>query len=251
MGSVWLNGALIEADHAHIAITDRGFLLADGLFETMRAQNGHIEELDAHLARLAAGAAVLRIPVPFDAAVLGPACEDVLVANGLRTAERASLRLTLTRGSGPRGVMPPLDPNVTLLITAAPMSAVPDAITAITSKTIRRDAASPLSTVKSLAYTGNVLARLEAADAGASEAMILNTDGNLAETTASNVFLVENGGLVTPPVSDGALPGIMRASVIALARELGLGIREETIRPERLRSATEIFLTNSLVGICP
>ena len=251
MSTVWLNGALVEAEHAHITITDRGFLLADGLFETMLATQGHIQQLDEHLARLVAGAAVLRMPVPFDAAVLGRACEDVLVATGLRTADRASLRLTLTRGSGPRGVLPPKDAHTTVLITASNMPAPPDAMTAITCKTIRRDAASPLSAIKSLAYTGNIVARLEAEDAGVSEALILNTDGNLAETTSSNVFLVEDGALVTPPVSDGALPGISRAGVIEQAQALGIPAREETVTPERLRSATEIFLTNSLIGICP
>ena len=251
MSTVWLNGALIEAEHAHIAITDRGFLLADGLFETMLAKQGHIQDLDAHLARLATSAAILRIPLLFDAVLLGRACEDVLVATGLRTADRASLRLTLTRGSGPRGVLPPKEVHATVLITASAMPAPPDAMTAITSKTVRRDAASPLSAIKSLAYTGNILARLEADDAGVSEALILNTDGNLAETTSSNVFLVENGALVTPPVSDGALPGIARAAVIEQAREMGFPVKEETVSPARLRSASEIFLTNSVIGVCP
>jgi len=251
MSTVWLNGALVERGDAHIEITDRGFLLADGLFETMLARSGHIAWLDEHLSRLERGAAVLGIPVPFDAAALGRACEDVLVATGLRTADRASLRLTLTRGPGPRGVAPPKDPHPTVLITASQAASPPDAMTAITARTIRRDAASPLSAVKSLAYTGMVLARMEADAAGVSEALILNTEGTLAEATASNVFLVAQDGLVTPPVSDGALPGIERAAVIGRARELGVGVREETVPVERLRSASEMFLTNSLIGICP
>jgi branched-chain amino acid aminotransferase len=248
---VWLNGALIEATAARIDITDRGFLLADGLFETLLARNGHIRRLDEHLERMHAGAGVLGIPVPVDLETIGRAAEDVLVASNLGTADRASLRITLTRGPAPRGVLPPKDPRPTLLITAATAAAPPDSMTAITSKTVRRDAASPLSSVKSLAYTGNVLARLEAEAAGADEALVLNTDGNLAETTASNVFLVEDGRLVTPPVSDGALPGIERETVIERAQRLRVPVLEETVTLAKLRNATEMFLTSSLIGICP
>ena len=251
MSVVWLNGALVDAAAARIDITDRGFLLADGLFETLLARQGHIKRLDEHLERMHAGAGVLGIPMPFDLETIGRSAEDLLVASGLGSAERASLRITLTRGSGPRGLNPPLDPRPTLLITAQAASAPPESMTAVTSKTIRRDAASPLSSVKSLAYTGNILARLEAQAAGVDEALLLNTDGNLASASAANVFLVENGVLATPPVSDGALPGIERDSVISEAQRLGITVREETVAPVRLRSASEIFLTNSLIGICP
>jgi branched-chain amino acid aminotransferase len=249
--TVWLNGGVVAAEDAHIDIADRGFLLADGLFETMLAKSGSIERLDAHLARLIDGAKVLGIPVPLAAATLAEACGAVLAANGLESVVRAGLRLTLTRGPGPRGVLPPKEPRPTVLITAAAASSPPASTTAITARTVRRDATSPLSHIKSLAYTGNILARIEADAAGASEALILNTDGNLAETTSSNVFLVEDGTLVTPPVSDGVLPGIARAAVIESAKGLGITIWEESISVERLRNASEIFLTNSLIGVCP
>jgi len=249
--AVWLNGRLLAAADAHIDIADRGFLLADGLFETMLARSGAIEHLDAHLARLAEGAAVLGIPMPFDTRALGEGCIEVLTANGLDKASRASLRLTLTRGPGPRGVLPPKTPKPTVLITAVEAGPKPDSLTAITAKTVRRDARSPLSKVKSLAYTGNVLARLEAEAAGAGEALLLNTEGNLAEATGANVFIVEDGALITPPIPDGPLPGIVRARVIDRAMALGISVREVSVPGLRIRLVTEMFLTSSLIGVCP
>jgi branched-chain amino acid aminotransferase len=249
--TVWLDGRPLAAADAHIDIADRGFLLADGLFETMLAREGAIEHLDAHLARLAEGAGVLGIPIPFDARVLGQACADVLAANGLDRLPRASLRLTLTRGPGPRGVLPPKSPMPTVLITAVEASPPPASLAVITAKTVRRDARSPLSRVKSLAYTGNILARIEAEVAGADEALMLNTDGNLAEATGANVFLVEDGAIITPPIPDGPLPGIVRATVIDRAMALGISVREVSVPGDRLRFVTEMFLTSSLIGICP
>ncbi|MFG1464817.1 aminotransferase class IV [Xanthobacter sp. DSM 24535] len=232
---VWLNGVLVPEDAAHIAPGDRGFTLGDGLFETVRAQGGVPLRLDAHLARMALGARVLGLPVP--AMDFEAAARAVLEANALQDGV---VRITLSRGSGPRGVLPPSAPRPTLLITAAPAAAPPAPARLIISRVTRRNEFSPLHAVKSLNYLDNILARQDAATQGADDALLLNTQGRVAESTIANLFAVIGDLLVTPPVSEGALPGIMRAAIL---REHG---SELPLRVEDLAQAQEIFLTSSL-----
>lgn len=231
---IWLNGAILDADSAAISPTDRGFTLGDGVFETMQARNGAPLRLDAHLARLRRGAGLIGLPLPrldYAGALLA-----TLEANGLRDA---ALRLTLSRGPAPRGVLPPAEPTPTVLISAGPL---PDLtpVRLVLAKVTRRNEFSPLSCIKSLNYLDSILARQEAAARGADDALMLNTQGRIAETTMANVFLVLNGNLVTPPLSDGALPGIMRAEV------LKAGAVEQAILPADIARAREIFITTSL-----
>ena len=234
-----LNGQLLDAAAAGIAATDRGFTLGDGLFETIRVRQGRMQRLPAHIARLTRGAQILGIPLP-DQELL-KALERVRTANEL---EDGVLRLTLTRGSGPRGVLPPARPEPTLLITAAPMSPPPPPARLIIATITRRNEMSPLSGVKSLNYLDNILARQEAATRQADDAVLLNTQGRIAETSIANIFAVIEGRLLTPPMRDGALPGVMRAAM------LGQGAREQTLQCEDLAGAEEVFLTSSL-GIRP
>ena len=247
---VWLNGALADAEDARINPRDRGFLLSDGLFETLLALDGRLAFFDAHYARFAAGANTLGIPLPLSADALAAACADVLNANGLTDAARASLRITLTRGAGPRGLAPPPDPKPALLITAAHAPPPPASMTAMVA-TVRRNEHSPAANLKTLAYLDNVLAKREAMTAGYDDALLLNGAGHLAEASAANLFVWDGDRLLTPPVSDGVLPGVVRAVVLDLARDLGIDASEETVTPDRLASATGAFLTNSLIGLCP
>ena len=242
MTLLWLNGALVEEEQARIAPTDRGLLLGDGLFETMRVEDGTPLRLDRHLARLRAGAAVLDLPVPLDDTALAAAITDLLAARGL---DRASLRLTLTRGTGPRGLLPPAEPSPTLLITVAPLPPPLPPARVVVARTTRRNEHSPLSRVKSLSYLDGVLARQEAARRGADDALLLNTAGRLAEASAANLFLVLDGALVTPPLAEGALPGVMRAAVIE-----ALPVTERPVTLADLARAEELFLTSSL-GVRP
>lgn len=232
---VWLDGGLIAAEAARIAPSDRGFTLGDGLFETLAVHGGEMARLPAHLARLAAGARVLGLPVPpFD---LPQVATALLQANGLSDAV---LRLTLTRGTGPRGVLPPAQPSPTLLVTAAPMAAPAGPARLVVATVTRRNEHSPLSRIKSLNYLDNILARQEAQARGADDALLLNTQGRVAESTIANVFLVLEGALVTPPLSEGALPGVMRAEILAR------GAAERPIAVDDLAAASEVFLTSSL-----
>lgn len=245
---IFLNGRLVEEDRARIDPADRGLLLGDGLFETLRGHDGRIAGLAAHLERLRRGAEVLGLPLPdID---LAAAAGETLAANGLATGT-AALRITLTRGPGPRGLAPPVEPHPTLTIAA--VAAAPPAETPLKAviAATRRNEQSPLAQLKTLNYLDNVLAKSEAEARGADDALLLNTAGRLACASAANLFLVRGRRLLTPPPGEGVLPGVTRAEVIALAAELDLAVAETPLEPDQLRAADEAFLTNSLIRIRP
>lgn len=232
---LWLGTGLVPQDGAAISPLDRGFTLGDGLFETLRVASGRVLRVEAHLARLGAGARVLGLPLP--TLDLAAAIEATAAANALADG---ALRLTLTRGVGPRGVLPPADPVPTLVITAAPLPPpAPPARLVIVDGT-RRNERSPLAQVKSLNYLDNILARQEAAARGADDGVLLNTRDAVAETSIANLFAVIDGALVTPPRAAGVLPGIMRAEVLAH------GAVERLLTTADLMRADEIFLTSAL-----
>ena len=248
MSLVWLNGRLLAVADARIAPDDRGLLLADGVFETIRLQDAAPCHLPAHLARLRTGAALLGIPIPHTDAALAAALSATAAAN--RLADGA-LRLTLTRGPGPRGLSPPSAPTPTVLIAASPAAApLPPARLIVATRT-RRNAHSPLSRIKSLGYGDNLLARLEAADRGADEALLLNGDSNLACATTATVLVHQDGRWLTPPVSDGALPGLVRARLLgaALVTEASIdAVLLSTLPPILLCNSLGVRLTASLDG---
>ncbi|HEX4569257.1 MAG TPA: aminotransferase class IV [Dongiaceae bacterium] len=247
MRKIHLNGRLIDAGEARIDPADRGLLLADGLFETLRVHGGRPFCLDLHLTRLAAGAALLGLPPPV-LPEIAAAVRDTLAANGLADA---SIRITLTRGAGPRGLLPPAEPTPTLMVTAHPLpSSLPTAMSACLAS-IRRNEHSPLSRIKSLAYLENILALGEAAAAGFDEAILLNTAGRIAAGSRSNLFLVQDGVITTPPPSEGLLPGIARHTVLTLAAKHGIPAREMPVTPAEMARASEAFLTNSLLEVVP
>ncbi|WP_431860995.1 aminotransferase class IV [Azospirillum sp.] len=242
MTEVWLNGVLLAAEAARIAPDDRGLLLGDGLFETLRVSGGRPLRLDRHLARLRAGAEILALPVPLDDPGLAAAMDALLARRGL---SEASLRLTLSRGPGPRGLLPPAEPTPTLLITAAPLPPPLPPARVVMAQGTRRNEHSPLSRIKSLSYLDGVLARQEAARRGADDALLLNTAGRIAEASAANLFLRLDDALVTPPVSEGPLPGVLRAAVLE-----AFPVVERPVTVEDLLLAEEAFLTSSL-GVRP
>lgn len=248
---IWLNGDMFDGDAAHVNVRDRGVLLGDGLFETLLAERRRIYFVDAHLKRLHTGSKTLGIPIPFDDGALIKAFSAVLSANALTDEARVSLRLTLTRGPGPRGSLPPREVHPTVFITAAATSPPPTTMTAVTATITRRNEHSPVSRIKSLNYLDNVLARQEAANRGCDEAILLNTAGRVAETTAANIFLWKDNRLTTPAIGEGALPGITRALILESAQREGIDTAEGTVKAEHLREADEVFLTNSLIGAVP
>ncbi|MDA8231009.1 MAG: aminotransferase class IV [Magnetospirillum sp.] len=235
--TVWLNGALAGAE-ARIDPADRGFTLGDGVFETIRVQGGVPRHLGRHLERLRAGTERLGFRVGYDDAALADGMLALLAAEGLTDA---ALRLTVTRGPAPRGLLPPAHPTPTVLMGAAPLPALPAELRAVIAAVTRRNEHSPLARIKALGYLDNILARQEAAERGADDAILLNTAGRVAETTIANLFVRLGDTVATPPVEEGALPGIARGRVLA-----ALGVAERPLAAADLAAADEIVLTNSL-----
>jgi branched-chain amino acid aminotransferase len=249
---IWLNGRLVAREQAHIDPADRGLLLADGLFETLRAYRGHVFKLEEHLQRMAEGAAELGIPLPLDLPSIAQAVRETLEANQLAAVD-AAIRITLTRGPGQRGLLPPEDPLPTLILSAAAYQAPPsvDGFIAITAKRVRRNEKSVTARIKTLCYLDNVIAQTEAEAAGADEAIMLNSQDTIACGGRSNLFAVIDDTLRTPALDDGALPGITRHAVLTLCKVDGTAVVEGTIARSELLAATEVFVTNSLVEIMP
>ena len=227
---------------------DRGLLLGDGLFETILADRGRLVRFEGHIARLARGCDILGLPRP-SFTRLREAADLALVQGGL-TDRRAAIRLTWTAGSGGRGLERPQDVAPRLLVAATEIDRPgTPAVLALTS--IRRNPTSPTARLKTLAYIDNVLARREAVAAGADEALMLNTQGEVACASAANVFWIIQGRLFTPALDCGALDGVVRAEVLRQAPGLGLAVVEAHEAVEALEAADGLFLTSSLIGLRP
>jgi branched-chain amino acid aminotransferase len=248
--TVWLNGSLVAAAEARIDPADRGFLLGDGLFETLRAEDGRVSRLDRHLARLRRAAQALDLPLLPDDASLGQALAETLAANGLGRGG-AALRLTLTRGAGPRGLLPPEKATPTLMVAAFALPPPRPPARAVIARTVRRNEGSLTSRLKVLGYLDNILALREAQGAGADEAILLNGAGRLACASAANLFLVSGGRLLTPPPDEGVLPGVTRGRLIELAGGLGIACIERPLAVEEIGRADEAFLSSSLSLVRP
>ncbi|TDA68702.1 MAG: hypothetical protein D9V47_08115 [Clostridia bacterium] len=248
---MYLNAELLPAEKALVSVFDHGFSYGDGLFETILVVGRHPVFLAAHLERLAAGARILRLELPWSGEQLAAAVQETVAAAALGSGY---LRLTVTRGAG-EGWRLAACREPTLLIV--PYDHIPypaedyaQGFAAAISRW-RRNHHSPLAQVKSLNYLENILAKDEALALGAQEAILLNLEGRVAEGAMSNVFVIGDGYLVTPPPQEGPLPGITRRYVLELASRVGLTAAERPVAPGELVGAPEAFLTSSLMGIMP
>lgn len=228
-------------DPSVIPIDDRGFLLGDGLFETVLFKAGAPVLWEAHMARLARGCAAIGLPPP-DAGRLRAEADRALAERGLEDA-RAAVRLTWTAGSGGRGLPRP-EPLAPRLVVSAAASPRPEAPVTVAVSTIRRNAHSPSARLKTLSYLDNVLARREALAAGAEEALLLDTAGHAACATAANLFWIADGRLYTPSLDCGVLDGVVRGQVIAAAP-----VEEVRAGLDAVLEAEAAFLTSSLIGL--
>jgi len=246
---VFLNGRFLAEEAAVVSVFDRGFLYGDGLFETLRVVRGRLIFWDAHMERFARGADVLKLRPPLTAPEMRRAADRLIQLNAL---PNAVLRITFTRGSGPRGYSPKGADHPTFAMTlhAAPKASAnkPANVRVITSSYVVT-ADDPLANVKTCNKLPHVLARAEAEAVGASDALLLNTRGQLAEATSSNLFWLSGDALLTPSSRAGALAGITRGVVLELARKFGLATGEADGGPSVLRHASGVFLTNSIRGI--
>ena len=229
-----------------VPLSDRGLLLGDGLFETLLAVDGAVLHPRAHLDRMAASCDVLGLPSPDRQAAL--VMMGAALARAGLTSGRAAVRLTLTAGSGGRGLVRPDEPELRMFATAA-ASPRPEAPARLALASVRRNGSSVTSGHKTLAYLDNVMARREALAAGGDEAVMLNTEGHLACAAAANLFWISGQRLLTPDLSCGVLPGTERARVLAAAAAAGLEVETVRVGPEVLARADGIFLTNCLNGL--
>ncbi len=242
---VWINGALAPADQARISPWDLGFTNGHGAYETLRARDAVPFAVTLHWKRLEQSCRLLGIPCPSRELFL-EAMTEVLSANGLREAR---VRFTVSGGEFRPGSATPAGPPA-LVCTATPAGA-PAATEAVVTVPWVRNERSPLAGAKSLSYGDNLLAMHHARSRGAGEAIFSNTRGELCEGTATNVFLVRDGVLHTPPLSSGCLPGVTRALVLHACRQGGLPVAEETLCSSALSETDEAFLTSSLRDVQP
>ncbi len=232
---IWLNGALRDADSAQVSVFDHGLTVGDGVFETVKAEHGEAFALTRHLERLTRSAHGLGLPDP-DHDEVRAACAAVLAANPMPLGR---MRITYTGGVSPlgseRGTSEP-----TLVVALGETARRPDTTAVITVPWVRNER-SAVAGLKSTSYAENVVALAAAHRAGASEALFANTLGQLCEGTATNVFVVLDGELHTPPLSAGCLAGITRALVVEW-----VGAKETDLPFEALERAEEVFLTSTL-----
>ena len=243
------NGVYLAKEQAGLNIDDRGFLLGDGFFTTIRVENSRVLHLKAHVSRLAEAFSVRRYAMPVSYEELARRVQGTRARNNLQSG---AMRISISLGPGPRGLLVPAEPDCTVLISAHPQNFTPLAPAKIGIATVtRRNEMSPTSRVKSLNYLDSILVRQEAADRGWDDALVLNTQGRIAETAMANVFILFGQKLVTPSVAEGALPGVVRAKVLRHASDLALQIEERAVQPSELTEADGVFLTNSLIGLRP
>jgi len=248
---VFLNGALVPGEQARISIFDRGFLYGDGLFETLRVHDQRPFRWSEHFERLQRGAAVLGIQIPYTQSELRHHVATLLAENQLT---EAMLRIHLSRGVGPRGYSPKGADSPALVMTLHPAPVIDPASPPrwrLVTSSHRLPLSDPLSSFKTSQKLLQVLARAEAETAGADEALLLNTNGEITETTSANVFWVRHDTIYATPSGCGALPGITRAVVLELCQALGLPTQNRAIKPEALRNSEGVFLTLSSHGIVP
>lgn len=247
---IYLNGSYVNDEDPILKYNDRGFLLGDGIFETMRVYEGNVFCLEDHYTRLKKSANDLEIPLAMTLKDFKNIINNLLKVNDL-SSKNASLRITLTRGPGPRGIVPSMNLNPTIMAVASLISPLSDANTykLIVSKKTRRNENSVLSRIKSLCYLENILAKMEATKIGADDSIILNSKGYIACASVANIFIINEKGVITPRLEDGVLPGITRKIVIDICRSNNISVFEESITESDLMKAKEVFLTNQLIEI--
>ena len=248
---VWLNDKLVDKDQAKISVFDHGLLYGDGVFEGIRVYNSKIFEFDAHIKRLYQSAKAIRLVIPMDADTLKDAVNQTVVANNI---ENGYIRLIITRGIGDLGLDPLICKDAGIIVIADYIQLYPEefyekGLTVISGTTIRNHPMSLPPQIKSLNYLNNILAKIEAIDAGAAEVIMYNHEGFVAEASGDNVFIVRDGIIYTPPVEAGSLEGITRDVVIRLATKENITVIEKNLTRYDLYVADEFFLTGTAAEV--
>jgi branched-chain amino acid aminotransferase len=251
---IYLNGELVEKEKAVVSVYDHGFLYGDGVFEGIRMYSGNVFRLKEHLERLYESARSILLQIPYSFEELEQIVLDTLRKNQFH--DSAYIRLVISRGAGDLGLDPRKCHNPNVVVIAEQLALFPkelyeNGITMVTVPTRRNrpDILSPK--VKSLNYLNNIMVKVEATNAGADEALTLNTEGYVAEGSGQNIFIVKNGELLTPPSYVGALEGVTRNAIIDLAREHGYVVKEQPFTRHDVYVADEVFLTGTAAEVIP
>jgi len=252
-GVCWLAGQVVPLEQARISVTDHGLLYGDGVFEGIRFYGGRALLLGEHLRRLQDSARAIALTLPWALSEIESAIAEAIAAYG---QPDGYIRLVVTRGPGALGINPAGCAKPELIVIADSLQMIGDkarenGIRAIIASTRRLPPDGLDTRIKSLNYLNHILARIEANHAGVDEALLLNDQGKVAEGTADNVFVVRDGELRTPPVTDGALEGVTRGLVMQLGREQGLVVRETSLTAYDLYTADECFLTGTGAELIP
>ncbi|MBM3823550.1 MAG: branched-chain-amino-acid transaminase [Verrucomicrobia bacterium] len=250
---IFIDGKLYRERDAKISVFDHGLLYGDGIFEGIRAYGGRVFKLKEHIDRLFYSAKAILLEIPMTHREIMDAVVATCRANNLR---EGYIRLVVTRGVGTLGLNPNRCKNPSVIIIAGKIQLYPpslyekgmDIITVATTRNLH-NAVNPA--IKSLNYLNNILAKIEANIGGVEEAIMLNSDGYVAECTGDNLFLVKSGRMFTPPLSAGALYGITRGVVIELAREKGIAVEEPNLTRYDVFNADECFLTGTGAELIP
>jgi branched-chain amino acid aminotransferase len=250
---VYVDGKYFDEKNAKVSVFDHGLLYGDGVFEGIRAYNGRVFKLREHIDRLFASAKAILLTIPLSHAEMMAAVVGTLKRNKLRDGY---VRLIVTRGVGTLGLNPNRCGRASVIIIAGKIQLYPpalyergmDIVTVATTRNLT-NAVNPA--IKSLNYLNNILAKIEANNAGVEEAVMLNSEGFVAECTGDNIFIIQRGQLMTPPLSAGALYGITRNTVMGLAREAGIPTGEPNLTRYDLFTADECFLTGTAAELIP
>lgn len=249
---IWINGKYYDKADAKISVYDHGLLYGDGVFEGIRIYSGRIFKWKEHLDRLYDSARSLALDIPISRDEMTKVVEDCVRVNEKRDGY---IRLLVTRGTGSLGLDPRrCDPQVIVIvddIALYPPELYDHGLEIITSSVIRNHPAALSSRVKSLNYLNSILAKIEAIRGGCLEALMLNHNGEVAECTGDNIFIVKRGELRTPTIDAGMLEGVTRAVVMELATAAGFVVREMTLLRHDIYAADEFFLTGTAAEVIP
>ena len=247
MATCWFNGEFVPREKASISLFDHGLLYGDGVFEGIRFYHQYAFRLEEHIKRLFDSAKAIRLSIPYSAQDLITAITDSIRVSG---QDNGYIRIVITRGEGSLGINPAgcKKPNAFIITDQLIMIDTERQISGarlIVASTRRLSGDGLDPRIKSLNYLNHIMARMEANHAGADEAILLNQLGNVTEGSTDNIFIVKNGVLLTPPITDGALNGITRKIVIEIAQSLHIPCKEQTLAAYDLYTADECLLTGT------
>ena len=250
---IFIDGKYCSERDAKVSVFDHGLLYGDGVFEGIRAYHGRVFKLKEHIDRLFHSAKAILLEIPLSREEMMQATIATIRANKLRDCY---VRLIVTRGIGTLGLNPRSCKKPSVIIIAGKIQVYPPELYArgmeiVTVPTVRNLHSAVNPAIKSLNYLNNILAKIEANNAGVEEAVMLNSEGFVAECTADNLFIIKNGALFTPPLSAGALYGITRGTVMELAEQVGVKVAETNLTRYDLFNADECFLTGTGAEIMP